>query len=250
MKNYFTEEEFTNTFLSLLALEGITSFNKNELLKKLRYYYDLEEYQNLFYSIGLLFGYDKVDLDSSLNKAINNDLIITKNNELQLMYSSVYQDYQTKTLECQKAIRKLAKEFALRLKIEQKSQYPMNIYYSSPNTEYNIFKGKYQNQNLYYQLITDGIIQNTEEKTHQGYMVDNPMLPNSKIYLEDIKMARIKLINAKYAIIKGFSDNKIGQSKVYTLLNKQEDLEKIKEYVNSEEVLSDAEKPMIRRISL
>ena len=68
-------------------------------------------------------------------------------------------------------------------------------------------------------------------------MVDNPMLTNSKIYLEDIKMARIQLINAKYAIIKGFSDNKIGQSKVYTLLNKQE-------------VLSDAEKPMIRRISL
>ena len=72
MKNYFTEEEFTNTFLSLLTLEGINSINRTELLKKLRYYYGLEEYQSLFYSIGLLFGYDKIDLENSLTKAIEN----------------------------------------------------------------------------------------------------------------------------------------------------------------------------------
>ncbi len=249
MKNYFTEEEFTNTFLSLLTLEGINSINRTELLKKLRYYYGLEEYQSLFYSIGLLFGYDKIDLENSLTKAIENDIILIKDNDL-LLCSKLEQKLRNKSIECQRAIEKLAKEFALRLKIEQLSKYPLNIYYDSPNNQYNVFKGKNQNQNLYCQLITDGIIKSTEQNNYNGCIVDNPIIPNGKIFLEDITNYRIQLMNAKYAIIKGFSDNQIGQSKVYTLLNEEENLEKIREFANSEEALLFEEKPMVRRILL
>ena len=250
MKNYFTEEEFTNTFLSLLTLEGINSINRTELLKKLRYYYGLEEYQSLFYSIGLLFGYDKIDLENSLTKAIENDIILIKDNDL-LLCSKLEQKLRNKSIECQRAIEKLAKEFALRLKIEQLSKHPLNIYYNSPNDQFNVFKGKYQNQNLYYQLITDGNIKSLEPKSnYKECIVESPMIPNNKICLENITSYRFQLKNAKYAIIKGFTDNQIGQSKVYTLLNEEENLEKIMEYANSEEALLFEEKPMVRRILL
>ncbi len=243
MENYFTEEEFTNTFLSLLSLEGINRINKTELLKKLCYYHKLDEYKSLFYSIGLLFGYDKVDLDNSLSKAISNEMITLKDNLLILNKDN--QNISIKPKECNEAIKKLAKEFALKLKIEQISKYPMNIYYKSPNIEYSILKGNYQNQNLSYQLITDGILKDDEKIDIKGCIADHPIL-NNKIYIENVSCRRLKLINAKYAIIRGLSDDKIGHTKVYTLINTKDDLKKICDYANNESI----KKSMVRRISL
>ena len=252
MGDYFNEKEFTSLFFALLYREGITKINKEEILKKLCYYYHLPDYKCLFYDIGLLFGFNKIDLNKSITveKEINN--IKETANTLNLDYNNY--DYKnflaTKSVECLTQMNRLVKEFAKRLKIEEKSKYPMNIYYDNADGCYNVFQAKYQNKNVYWQLITNGKInENNDINLEVNYSL-NPLDENSRISLTDVVGRVIEVYNASYTILKGMSDEKIGVLKVFTKINNEEDLKKMREYANDEEILLHRDKDLVRKLYL
>ena len=251
MEEYFNKNEFTSLFFALLYKEGITKVNKNEILKKLCYYYHLPEFKCLFYDIGLSFGFDKIDISKSLEIEEEIKNIVENDNDLMLKYLNY--DYKhfltTKNNECLIAMNRLVKEFVLRLKIERLSRHPMNIYNDCADGYYNIFQAKYQSQNVYWQLITNGFTSVCKEHNFQNFYAENPLV-NSKDPLIDIAGYKIEVNNASYTILKGMSDDKIGRIKVFTKINDEEKLRKISEYANDEEILLHANKEGIRRLHL
>ena len=251
MKEYFTKSEFTSLFFALLYKEGITKVNKSEILKKLYYYYDLPDFKCLFYDIGLLFNHDKINIEQSLNieKEITN--IVEDGNDLKLNYPNYdYKYFLTiKNNESLIAMNRLVKEFVLRLKIEQLSKHPMNIYYREANGYFNIFKAKYQKQNVYWQLITNGNTNICKEHNFQIFYAENPLV-NTKDPLTDITSYKIEVSNATYTVLKGMSDDKLGRIQVFTKITNEENLKKISEYANNEEILLKRDKEGIRRLRL
>ncbi len=251
MEEYFTKFEFTNLFFALLYKEGITKVNKSEILKKLYYYHDLPDFKCLFYDIGLLFNFDKINIDKALATEQKIKNITDDGVYLNLDYQNY--DYKhflsIKNSESLIAMNRIIKEFALRLKIEQLSKHPMNIYYKEANGFYNIFEAKYQNQNVYWQLITNGITKVCKEHNFQFFYAENPLV-NSKDPLIDIAGYKIEVSNASYTILKGMSDDKLGRMQVFTKINNEEKLQKINEYASDEEILLHADKEGIRRLHL
>lgn len=252
MEEYFNKNEFTSLFFALLYKEGITKVNKNEILKKLCYYYNLPEFKCLFYDIGLSFGFDKIDISKSLEIEEEIKNIVENDNDLMLKYLNY--DYKhfltTKNNECLIAMNCLVKEFVLRLKIERLSRHPMNIYNDCADGYYNIFRAKYQSQNVYWQLITNGTTNICNKIDFQVNFAENPLEENSKIPLTDILSYKIEVNNASYTILKGMSDDKIGRIKAFTKITDEEKLRKINEYANDKEILLHANKEGIRRLHL
>ena len=252
MEEYFNKNEFTSLFFALLYKEGITKVNKNEILKKLCYYYHLPEFKCLFYDIGLSFGFDKIDISKSLEIEEEIKNIVENDNDLMLKYLNY--DYKhfltTKNNECLIAMNRLVKEFVLRLKIERLSRHPMNIYNDCADGYYNIFQAKYQNQNVYWQLITNGKINESNDINLEVNYSLNPLDENSRISLTDVVGRVIEVYNASYTILKGMSDEKIGVLKVFTKINNEEDLKKMREYANDEEILLHRDKDLVRKLYL
>ena len=252
MKEYFKEIEFTSLFFALLYKEGITKVEEKEILKKLYYYYRLPDFKCLFYDIGLLFGFDKVDLNKSLaiEKEIKN--IAYDGNYLNLDYRNYdYKNFLTrKNVECLTEMSRLVKQFALRLKIEQENKYPINIYYKDANGHYNIFQGKKQKQNVYWQLITNGTTHFDKKIKFLMNYAENPLNDNDKIILSDIFGYTVNVCDANYTILKGMNDDEIGRIKVFTQINNEEQLKKICEYANDEEILLHRDKEAVRRLHL
>ena len=244
MNEYFKEIEFTSLFFALLYKEGITKVEEKEILKKLYYYYRLPDFKCLFYDIGLLFGFDKVDLNKSLaiEKEIKN--IAYDGNYLNLDYRNYdYKNFLTrKNVECLTEMSRLVKQFALRLKIEQENKYPINIYYKDANGHYNIFQGKKQKQNVYWQLITNGTTHFDKKIKFLMNYAENPLNDN------EIQHIRCKII--RNTILKGMNDDEIGRIKVFTQINNEEQLKKICEYANDEEILLHRDKEAVRRLHL
>ena len=252
MEEYFTKSEFTSLFFALLYKEGITKVNKPEILKKLCYYYNLPDFKCLFYDIGLSFRFDKIDIDKSLNIEKEMKNIIEDDNNLKLNYPNYNYKYflTIKNNECLIAMNRIVKEFALRLKIEQLSKHSMNIYRDFADGYYNIFQAKYQNQNVYWQLITNGNTKICNEIDYHVFFAENPLEENSKIPLKDISGYKIEVNNASYTILKGMNDINLGRIKVYTKITDEEKLKKISEYANDEEILLRRDKEGIRRLHL
>ena len=153
-------------------------------------------------------------------------------------------------------IQQMALDFAIRYRYEITSPNQMDIYGGNPENEYYYLgAGKNGNDQVRWDLITDGEIKNIQKQINQGnFFFENPNDSESKLLLSNNTIKALYLKNAKYAILQGYMNDKIKRIKVYTELLDKYSLKQIQTIANTEynglEKTIDEGKPYIRKIKI
>lgn len=261
----FTEHEFVAVLLSLLCKNGIRQIDEAQLIKKLYYYYQNNDYQELFQDIALTRGSfdNQVDIQDGLyrEKYFSGNIFwdSMRGTPLNLRYD-INEDlltYEQGLSEDGKLkIRKMAEELSIRKKVEQKSKFPLNIYGVNPNQVYILVHGRSLTDILSFELLTDGEIEKLEYKKSEGdgkYYYESPMYPNEYRTLKDNKVLHVNLKNASFAIRQGLCNEDIRYNIINTNIINSDELEKLMNMANQRygsDTLMTEEAPFVRKITL
>lgn len=166
-----TEDNFIKTFLSLLHNYGVHEINSEELSKKLFYYYENSVYSEIFQNIKRVAYAEQVEIKSAIERELlwGSGIIKSFKEPSKLLLAYEFDSVDLSRLDLSKLgcelLEKMAKEFALRYKIEKNSKFNMNIYGTTPNRDYLIFNGDRLGNSIKWEMITDG-----ELKKFQNYL--------------------------------------------------------------------------------
>lgn len=241
-KRDFTEHDFVALLLNLLYENGVNKIHESDLERKLAYYWEDSNFEELFRSITIeIFPYYK---SACLYEAFyqeknfsSNIWYDQRNSEILYLLMNKLNDYSKHEKNLSEdgklKIRQLASELAKRYKIEEKSKVRLNIFGINPNCKYELVMGKYHGNLAYFELITDGdILKITHQEGNKDIYYTSPFDPNEAVQLEDNKITYVTLKNATYAVKQGICDGKILYCDVNTQILEDIVLEKIIDIAN------------------
>lgn len=237
--NEFTDYDFIRNFFILLHKYGVHKISVEELRKKLFYYYENFIYKDIFQDIARVQCAEEVDLSSALEsvKFWSDGVCYNSNfpNKIFLAYDDTVEVRDSiKCTKIYELLDKMAKEFALRYKIEQASKNDMNIYATSPNRDYVLLSGNRYDSEVKWEMITDGNINKIYENYDKRiYQCDNPYYPSQKILLMNQNNLFVNICDASYAVMQGKIDNCLVTSRVYTESTDFDRLQKISEVAST-----------------
>lgn len=131
----------------------------------------------------------------------------------------------------------------------------INIHKTNPNQTYSLVDGKYYPYSLKSELLTDGSIEFVQylENDLNDFIID-PTNSNRVIRLRESTIKRLKIENAKYAIIQGLKDDSLKNISIFTEIEDLNELKKIIEISNKvykeESNLLTEDKPYVRKLTL
>lgn len=262
----FTEEDFVRVLFSYLTNNGVYQVLESDLKRKLYFYYENPEFQELFQDICKARGSlnPEVDISEGLyhEKYFGGNIVWGSNHsdKLNLVYpfDIDLSDYEKKlSKNGLELMRRLAFELALRDEIESRSTKELHIYGTNPNQVYSLIYGKYLRKDAGLELLSDGDVQYKKflvQKTFGEAFFDSPFSFREKIQMENALMADVFLKNASYAIVRGIYDGQIQYANAYTNIVSEQELRKIRKIANTsfqkDEYLALKGEPFVRKLNL
>ena len=262
----FTEEDFVKVLFSYLTNNGVYQVRESDLKRKLYFYYENPEFQELFQDIckARVSLNPEVDISEGLyhEKYFGGNIIwgSSHSDKLNLVYPfdidlSDYEKKLSKTgLELMK---RLAMELTLRNTIESRSTKELHIYGTDPNQIYFLTYGSYLGKDAGLELLSDGDVQYKrflDQQTFGKCFFDSPCSNREKVQMEDALMTDVRLKNASYAIVRGIYDGKIQYANAYTNIVSEPELRQIQKIANTsfqkDEYLALKGEPFVRKLNL